>query len=93
MRSKPVVNLEKFLKLICKHPRGIRNNFQPVSDASHIYLTNCIIAPSTKLEKPRVLIACLYYDKAKSMTKDMGEIRQTTKHEHLTLELTEIPNL
>jgi hypothetical protein len=27
------------------------------------------------------------------MTKDMGEIRQTAKHEHLTLELTEIPNL
>jgi hypothetical protein len=46
-----------------------------------------------KIEKTKVLMACLYYDKAKNMTKDMGEIRQTPKCEYLTLELIEIPNL
>lgn len=88
-----MANLAEILKHICKHPRGIRNSFQPVIDVFYIYIINCIDAPSTKIEKTRILMACSYYDKMKIMTKDMGEIKQIAKCEYLTLELIEIPKL
>lgn len=88
-----MANLAKILKHICKHPRGIRKRFQTIINATQVHIANHIIAPSTKIGLLNALMACLYYDKAKNMTKNMGEIRQTAKCEYLTLELIEIPNL
>ena len=44
--------LQKFSKAPLQEPRrGVGNSFQPAIDASREALTNCVIAPSAKIEE------------------------------------------
>ncbi len=51
MRSEPMANLAEILRRSCEYQRGVGNSFQPAIDASRIFLTNCVIAPSAKMER------------------------------------------
>ncbi len=49
MRSEPMANLSEILRRSCEHQSGVGNSFQPAIDASRMFLTNCVIAPSAEM--------------------------------------------
>ncbi len=45
-----MADLAEILRRSCEHQRGVGNSFQPAFDASRIFLTICVIAPSAKMK-------------------------------------------
>ncbi len=78
MRSVPTANLAEILRRSCEYQRGVGNSFQPAIDASRMFLTNCVIAPSAKMKTG--LFRCPIYSTIKP-NSDKGYGRNQTTAE------------